>query len=1420
MGEGVARSTRRRRKRCAFETLEPRWALALTVLNANDSGSGSLRQAILDADDLSGSPQTINFALPTGQQAIDLISPLPEAAVTTVLNLDATQNVTVVSPANGAQDNLNSLAKTGGGTLTLAGLNNLTGNIQVDGGSLQLDAGDLPSNSSQPFGPAQGVDGEPLADLWPYGGMVANGNLFARSPVLFTTQAGTVLAMARYQANSQDNSGDNNIFVRRSYDGGKTFDPATIISPPPLPGDAALLASWGGTSWALDASGPDLVQRQDGTIYLFYNQTRNGNPQAVAQRQYVFRYMTSKDDGLTWSAPTDITAATIFAGNQNVATITAVSDPTPGVVRLGLTFKTSFGKLPAARSLIKISGLVNDPMGLNGNSYWISNVVSNTTGFSAVIELAGTPAWQDGTAVGAGSVVTPQSVWLGTVGAGEPILRSGRIVIPMYYRYDTSGSGFEPFVGCVYSDDGKTFSQGMLADETQTAIYNAGGMLEPHFTELSADNHLYISCNTKGAYHGHMTSTDGGQTWTFGLDDGTAGSTLLKVVSTPAPVIAIGGGKYVMVLPDNNSHRLRLTAFLSADECKTWTQQIPLFSGTAWYSDLCLSSGNIVCAYERGFTDTDFNYQGIVGNTTGQIGLVTFNLAAIRAGITDQVLYDFNELPAGQNAWARSASIIDSGTGDHRATTLGSPTYAAAPSGTGQSALTFHPGDALLLANQVDPTFDPDYLATDNGGVTLEFGYAIANHGYGALFGGDSGVGSGTKGITVVVNPNGTVSMTVDDGLHHATITSTVDATNDGAYHRVVCERDVASGRLRMWIYRADGSPTEVVASVVDPTSLATGSLWNPNDPTYLCRYGNTTSGSMSQNITFDFFGYTKKALTPDRFAPIPLVARPPEQFPRPGAATPDTVAPANLQLWLFDSRGGYSMRTNRGSSPTPNNPPPGYAADYLLDSSGHGYYTTFSDTSEWYGVDPNVGGYWTVPGQLAATTLDQSTIGKFNYISQFSSAWTIAGMFRIPSASIDKGEVLLSDGDGTNGFEIGTGGSGSRKLWFSAQNEHGSFLISADPNSVAYSADTWYYFALEFDGNGGPGAQGLTAYLVPLTAGTLTESDVAAHKGTILPNDVDFGSTAAAMAGSSAALKIAGGAGSETQMADIAVWNTALSDANILTLANGLMSKPTATIDGNGSLELAGPDPFIGSGHQAMNVVNNSTAANGLLISGRNEIVAGIDGSGNTVVNAGGQLTADHIVQGSLVIGGAAGSPATVTIAASNSAGNPSGNSTAFNGAAAIGGANSATPADGSEQGQSVARGAQIRPLDSANASPSLQPPASLAENVADQFDAAAISCDQIIAGSAPEMSDELPTPQNSGKLDAEILTLTRATDTQRQAAVFGELEDAALPVPTTFASAIDAILANSDLSSTLAEEATDMLVPCLNSSFKRFAI
>ena len=79
------------------------------------------------------------------------------------------------------------------------------------------------------------------------------------------------------------------------------------------------------------------------------------------------------------------------------------------------------------------------------------------------------------------------------------------------------------------------------------------------------------------------------------------------------------------------------------------------------------------------------------------------------------------------------------------------------------------------------------------------------------------------------------------------------------------------------------------------------------------------------------------------------------------------------------------------------------------------------------------------------------------------------------------------------------------------------------------------------------------------------------------------------------------------------------------------------------------------------VNITNNSTAAAGMLVSGTHQQVGNIDGSGTTQVNAGSDLTANHIIQSALVIGGTAGGHGLVTIDASDASGNPLATSSGF---------------------------------------------------------------------------------------------------------------------------------------------------------------
>ena len=119
-------------------------------------------------------------------------------------------------------------------------------------------------------------------------------------------------------------------------------------------------------------------------------------------------------------------------------------------------------------------------------------------------------------------------------------------------------------------------------------------------------------------------------------------------------------------------------------------------------------------------------------------------------------------------------------------------------------------------------------------------------------------------------------------------------------------------------------------------------------------------------------------------------------------------------------------------------------------------------------------------------------------------------------------------------------------------------------------------------------------------------------------------------------------------------------------TVAPTLASGITVTVLGTGMLDLSGFVSALTGGASGVSITNNSSATNGILISGTNQAVGNVDGTGNLAVDAGSDLTANHIVENALVIGGTSGSSGRVTIAPSDSSGNSL--------AAAGGGASSAT--------------------------------------------------------------------------------------------------------------------------------------------------
>jgi hypothetical protein len=98
------------------------------VVNTNDDGPGSLRQAIASANELGATASTIRFALPIGPQSMQLLTPLPATSDSVVIQLDALQDVTILENIDGA----GSLVVNAGAKLTV---NRIVQNALVIGGT-------------------------------------------------------------------------------------------------------------------------------------------------------------------------------------------------------------------------------------------------------------------------------------------------------------------------------------------------------------------------------------------------------------------------------------------------------------------------------------------------------------------------------------------------------------------------------------------------------------------------------------------------------------------------------------------------------------------------------------------------------------------------------------------------------------------------------------------------------------------------------------------------------------------------------------------------------------------------------------------------------------------------------------------------------------------------------------------------------------------------------------------------------------------------------------------------------------------------------------------------------------------------------------------------------------------------------------
>ena len=121
-----------------------------------------------------------------------------------------------------------------------------------------------------------------------------------RIPAVIVSKKGTLLAFCEGRKRGRGDSGDINMVVKRSFDSGKTWGPMQII--------------WDDAGNTCGNPAP-VVDRETGTIHLLMTWNRGDDHErdiiALKSKDTRRVFVTqSTDDGLTWTAPKEITNTT------------------------------------------------------------------------------------------------------------------------------------------------------------------------------------------------------------------------------------------------------------------------------------------------------------------------------------------------------------------------------------------------------------------------------------------------------------------------------------------------------------------------------------------------------------------------------------------------------------------------------------------------------------------------------------------------------------------------------------------------------------------------------------------------------------------------------------------------------------------------------------------------------------------------------------------------------------------------------------------------------------------------------------------------------------------------------------------------------------------------------------------------------
>ncbi len=312
--------------------------------------------------------------------------------------------------------------------------------------------------------------------------------------------------------------------------------------------------------------GPTAVQTASGRIFLFYS--RFYRPLAVftACNQTFLTY--SDDDGLTWSAPSDIAGSIVWTPSTRLAGgIASLSDNGSGHIRVTTSAPHGLDVVVTSYK-IRIAG-----NHASSNGDWTVSVI-DATKFDLV---SPTSTYSASSATGTWKSIPAYFFPVGGRGVRQA---SGRLSIPWAWL-DRPG---DPAAWCstLYSDDaGATWTMGGRLDEA-TVISGGHYPLEVAIEETTA-NALYFAARDRN---------DGGTLLTWASSDG--GTTLgalsvnssLPASSTKPGLCKLGGGKMAVGVPVTGRTHYKIYPGTISGGSVTWGTPREIDAGGAGYSSL------------------------------------------------------------------------------------------------------------------------------------------------------------------------------------------------------------------------------------------------------------------------------------------------------------------------------------------------------------------------------------------------------------------------------------------------------------------------------------------------------------------------------------------------------------------------------------------------------------------------------------------------------------------------------------------------------------------------------------------------------------------------------------------------------------------------------------------------------------------